>query len=65
MWLDVKAPDISKRNDNLTIICKSIGIWDGIVNYVNPNYWCGVKITLDVNPVYVGLERPPKDSKNV
>ena len=47
----------------MTLVCKSIGIWYGIVN---PNYGCEVKITLDINPIYVGFERScPRDSKNV
>ena len=47
----------------MTLVCKYIGIWDGIVN---PIYGCGVEITPDINPIYVGLERScPRDSKNV
>ena len=47
----------------MTLVCKYIGIWDCIVN---PIYGCGVEITPDINPIYVGLERScPKDSKNV
>ena len=47
----------------MTLVCKSVGIWDGIVN---PIYGCGVEITPDINPIYVRLERScPKDSKNV
>ena len=47
----------------MTLVCKSLGIWDGIVN---PIYGCGVKMTPDINPIYVGLERScPRDSKNV
>ena len=47
----------------MTLVCKSVGIWDGIVN---PIYGCGVKITKEINPIYVGLERScPRDSKNV
>ena len=47
----------------MTLLCKSIGIWDGIVN---PNYGCDVKITLVINPIYVGFERScPRDSKKV
>ena len=45
----------------MTLVCKSVGIWDGIVN---PIFGCGVKITPDINPIYVGLERP-RESKNV
>ena len=33
----------------MTLICKSVGIWDGIVN---PIYGCGVEITQDINPTY-------------
>ena len=47
----------------MKLVCKSVSIWDGIVN---PVYGCGVNITPDINPLYVGLERTcPKDSKNV
>ena len=47
----------------MTHVFKSLGIWDGIVN---PIYGCGVEITPDINPIYVGLERScPRDSKNV
>ena len=47
----------------MTLTCKLVGIWDGIVN---PNYGCGVEIIPDINPVYVGLERScPWDFKNV
>ena len=46
----------------MTLVCKSLGIGDGIVN---PIYGCGVKMAPD-NPIYVGLERfCPRDSKNV
>ena len=45
------------------LVCKSVGIWNGIVN---PIYGCGVKTTQDINPIYVGLERScPRNSKNV
>ena len=45
----------------MTLVCKSVDIWDGIVN---PIYGCGVKITPDINPIYGGLWRPcPRDSK--
>ena len=47
----------------MTLVCKSVGTWDGIVNPINV---CGVKVTPDINPIYVGLERfCPRDSKNV
>ena len=47
----------------MTLVCKSVGIWDGIVN---PIYGCGVKIAPDINPIYAGFERScPRDSKNV
>ena len=47
----------------MTLVCKSVGIRDGIVN---PIYGRGVEITPDINPIYVGLERScPRDSKNV
>ena len=49
-----------KRYD---LVCKSVGIWDGIVN---PIYGCRVKIAPDINPMYAGFERScPRDSKNV
>ena len=36
---------------------------DGIVNHI---FGGGVKMTPDINPIYVGLERScPRDSKNV
>ena len=45
------------------LLCKSVGIWDGIVN---PIYGCRVRMTQGINPVYAGLERSfPRDSKNV
>ena len=47
----------------MTLVCKSLGIGDGIVN---PIYGCGVKMAPDINPIYAGLERfCPRDSKNV
>ena len=47
----------------MTLVCKSIGISDGIVN---PFYGHGVKMAPDINPTYAGLERfCPRDSKNV
>ena len=47
----------------MTLVCKSVGIWDGIVN---PIYGCGVKMVPDINPIYVGIERSyHRDSKNV
>ena len=47
----------------MTLVCKSVGIGDGIVN---PIYGCGVKMTPYINPIYVGFERSyPRDSKNV
>ena len=53
-------PDVSKKVWQK--VCKYIGIWDGIVN---PIYGCGVEITPDINPIYVGIERSfPDDSKN-
>ena len=46
----------------MTLVCKTVGIWDGIVN---PIYgW--VKMAPDINPIYAGFERScPRDSKNV
>ena len=47
----------------MTLVCKSVGIWDGIVN---PIYRCGVKMAPDIKPIYAGLERScPRDSKNI
>ena len=47
----------------MTLICKSLGIGDDIIN---PIYGCGVKMTPDINPINAGLERSwPRDSKNV
>ena len=47
----------------MTLACKSVGIWDSIVNPING---CGVEITLGINPTCVGLERLcPQDSKNI
>ena len=47
----------------MTLVWKSVGIWDGIVN---PIYGCGVKMAPDINPMYAGLERSwPRDCKNV
>jgi len=46
----------------MTLVCKSVGTWDGIVN---PIYECEVKMALDINPIYAGLEKScPRDSKN-
>ena len=47
----------------MTLVCKSVGIYDVIVN---PIFGCGVEITPVINPLYVRLERScPRDSKNV
>ena len=47
----------------MTLVCKSVGIWDDIVN---PICGCGVQIAPDINPIYGGFERScPRDSKNV
>ena len=47
----------------MTLVCKSVGIRDGIVN---PIYGCGVKMAPDINPINAGLERScPRDSKTV
>ena len=44
----------------MTLVWKSVGIWDGIVN---PIYGCGVKMAPDINPIYAGFERScPRDS---
>ena len=43
----------------MTLVCKSVGIWDGI-------YGCRVRMTPGINPIYAGLERScPRHSKNV
>ena len=36
----------------MTLVSKSVGICDGIVN---PIYGCGVEITPGINSLYVGL----------
>ena len=47
----------------MTLVFQSLCVLDGIVN---PIYKCLVKITPDINPENVGLERAcPWDSKNV
>jgi len=47
----------------MTLVCKSEGIWDGIIN---PIYGCGFKMAPDINPIYAGLERScHRDPKNV
>ena len=47
----------------MTLVCKSVGIWDGIIN---PIYGCGVRMAPEINPIYAGLERSfLRDSKNV
>ena len=47
----------------MTLVCKSVGIWDCIVN---PIYGCDVKMTPYNNPTYAGLKRScPRDSINV
>ena len=47
----------------MTLVCKSVGNSDGIIN---PIYGGRVKMTSDINPIYVGLERSClRDSKNV
>ena len=40
------CPDIYKKG--MTLVCKSVGLWDGIVN---PIFGCGVEITPDINPI--------------
>ena len=48
---------------DITLVCKSVDIWDGIVN---PIYGCRVRMTQSINPIYAGLERPcPDVSKKV
>ena len=47
----------------MALVCKFVGIWDGIVN---PIYGYEVKMAPDINPIYAGLKRScPRDSKNV
>ena len=47
----------------MTLVCKSLGIWDGMVN---PIYGCWVEMAPDINPTYAGFEKScPRDSKNV
>ena len=47
----------------MKLVCKSVGIWDGIVN---PIYGCRDRMTQGLNPIYAWLERScPIDSKNV
>ena len=47
----------------MTLVWKSHGIGDSLIN---PIYRCSVKITPDINPIYLGIERSfPDDSKNV
>ena len=36
----------------MTLVYKSIGILDGIVNTI---YGCGAKVNQDINTIYVGL----------
>ena len=45
----------------MTLVWKSHGIGDSLIN---PIYGCSVKITPDINPIYVGIERSD-NSKNV
>ena len=48
---------------DMTQVCKSHCIGDSLIN---PIYGCSVKITPDINPIYVGIERSfPYNSKNV
>ena len=62
MWLDALALSWQFKKD-MTQVCKSHGIGDSLIN---PIYRCSVKITPDINPIYVGIERSfPDDSKNV
>ena len=47
----------------MSVLYKSVGIWDGIVN---PIYGCRVRMNPGINPIYAGLESScPRDSKNV
>ena len=47
----------------MTLVCKSHSIGDILIN---PIYGCSVKITPDLNPIYVRIERAfPEDFKNV
>ena len=58
--MEHSCPDNSK---NMTLVWKSHGIGDSLIN---PIYMCSVKITPDITPIYVGIERSfPDDSNNV
>ena len=47
----------------MTLVWKSHGIGD---SFINPIYRCSVKITPDINPINVGIEKSfPDNSKNV
>ena len=47
----------------MTLICKSLGIGDDIIN---PIYGCRDRMTPGINPIFAGFERCfPRDSKNV
>ena len=37
----------------MIIVIWSYGIWN---RYFNPTYWCGVKMTSDINPTCIGME---------
>ena len=52
MWLDALALSWQFEKD-MTQVCKSHGIGDSLIN---PIYWCSVKITPDINPIYVGID---------
>ena len=43
----------------MTLVYKSVGIWDGIVN---PICGCGVKITQDINPIQCVQEKVKKSN---
>ena len=38
---------------DITLVCKCVGIWDGIVN---PIYGCMVRMAQGINPIYAGLK---------
>ena len=47
----------------MTLVCRPSWIRN---RYFNPIYWCGMKITTEINPTCVGMEISLiKDSKNL
>ena len=64
MWLDGYGYALSCFfKKGMAVLCKSLGIWDGIVN---PTYGYGAEINPYINPIYGGLGRSfTRDSKNL